>query len=471
MIIINRKIVAWFIFSLTVVLLISFGLIFSYQKSYAGKIYKNVYFSNIDLGGKTKQEAEIILKDHLNTILSESIEIKADSKTVKVRLADSGLSFDYQKAIEESYRVGRSGTFLSNILYSSETLFNVKTMEISPYVDQKKYDEFLKIAVEQLNTEPKDASMEIENGQISLSEGINGQIADTSKLIDQILGLTNHDLLAVHLNTITAEPSIKTADFSEAQSQAETILAKKFHFSFNGKVYTPSVQEIGNWIDVKSDDSGKYQATLNDTKVKAYLNTVAKNFEIKKKDRKINSLTGEVIDEGVNGLYLDKDKTLTAIRQNMGASSITIELPTYEEAAAEVKVTPAEGFVPGRFEGKYIDVDLTQQKLCQIEGNNIVACYTISSGKPSMPTPTGTFQIQNKSRRQWSNKYGLWMPFWQGFNGPYGLHELPEWPNGYKEGQDHLGHPVSHGCVRLGIGDAETVFNWTEIGTPVYIHK
>jgi lipoprotein-anchoring transpeptidase ErfK/SrfK len=29
---------------------------------------------------------------------------------------------------------------------------------------------------------------------------------------------------------------------------------------------------------------------------------------------------------------------------------------------------------------------------------------------------------------------------------------------------------VSHGCIRLGIGPAETLYNWTEVGTPVYIY-
>jgi lipoprotein-anchoring transpeptidase ErfK/SrfK len=55
-------------------------------------------------------------------------------------------------------------------------------------------------------------------------------------------------------------------------------------------------------------------------------------------------------------------------------------------------------------------------------------------------------------------------------DGKYGLHELPEWPNGYKEGASHLGIPVSHGCVRLGVGAAVRVFNWVEIGTPVVIY-
>ncbi len=61
------------------------------------------------------------------------------------------------------------------------------------------------------------------------------------------------------------------------------------------------------------------------------------------------------------------------------------------------------------------------------------------------------------------------MPFWMNFYRGYGIHELPYWPNGYREGEDHLGMPVSHGCVRLGIGNAEKLFNWAEIGIPVYI--
>jgi lipoprotein-anchoring transpeptidase ErfK/SrfK len=33
-----------------------------------------------------------------------------------------------------------------------------------------------------------------------------------------------------------------------------------------------------------------------------------------------------------------------------------------------------------------------------------------------------------------------------------------------------LGIPVSHGCVRLGIGPAKQVYEWTEVGTPVIIY-
>ena len=119
---------------------------------------------------------------------------------------------------------------------------------------------------------------------------------------------------------------------------------------------------------------------------------------------------------------------------------------------------------------KYIDINLSSQTMRLYQGGKIVSTYQISSGRPGMETPTGTFHILSKSRLLWSTKYSLYMPYSLRFYNGYFIHELPYWPGGYREGQWHLGIPVSHGCVRLGIGPAERVFNFTNIGTKVIIH-
>lgn len=134
----------------------------------------------------------------------------------------------------------------------------------------------------------------------------------------------------------------------------------------------------------------------------------------------------------------------------------------------QMKLGGAEAF----YDGKYIDIDLSSQTLTAFQDKNPVYRFKVSSGKWSMPTPTGTFSIINKTPRAWSSKYGLYMPYWMAFTGQgHGIHELPEWPGGAKEGQSHLGVPVSHGCVRLGVGSAATMYGWTNVGDRVYIHK
>jgi lipoprotein-anchoring transpeptidase ErfK/SrfK len=122
-------------------------------------------------------------------------------------------------------------------------------------------------------------------------------------------------------------------------------------------------------------------------------------------------------------------------------------------------------------EGKYIDINLAKQSLSIFENGKILGTYKVSSGKKGMATPTGTFKVMSKAGRAYSKKYKLYMPYWMQFTAAgHGIHELPEWASGYKEGANHLGIPVSHGCVRLGVGPAAKVYGWAEIGTPIVIH-
>ena len=121
--------------------------------------------------------------------------------------------------------------------------------------------------------------------------------------------------------------------------------------------------------------------------------------------------------------------------------------------------------------GKYIDINLAKQHLSIFENGIRLGTFRVSTGKRGYETPTGTFKIIAKRGRAWSKKYKLFMPYFMQFTTlGHGIHELPEWPGGYKEGAKHLGIPVSHGCVRLGVGPAEAVYNWADIGTPVVIH-
>jgi len=132
------------------------------------------------------------------------------------------------------------------------------------------------------------------------------------------------------------------------------------------------------------------------------------------------------------------------------------------------------GYDPNNPDGakleKKIEIILAKQELYYLLGGVRLGTFIVSSGKPGMYTPTGNFKIDYKDPRAWSS-YGLWMPWWMSLkNGYFGIHELPEWPNGVKEGEDHLGTPVSHGCIRLGVGPAEFLYNWTPMGTPVFIY-
>ena len=121
---------------------------------------------------------------------------------------------------------------------------------------------------------------------------------------------------------------------------------------------------------------------------------------------------------------------------------------------------------------KSIAIHLNTQRLETRVMNIPIKSYLVSTGLPRTPTPVGTFKVLSKHPRAWSSSAKLWMPYWMQFtHRGHGLHELPEWPGGRKEGANHLGRVASHGCVRLGVGSAKELYDWTPVGTKITVIK
>lgn len=467
-----KRALEWSIFSVLGLILLLTGSLFFYQNAYAGKIYKNVAVAGIDVSGKTKKQAEVLVKKRFDTVLAQQVLFQAGDKSVSAKVSDTGIGFDVANSIEKAYAIGRSDHFFPQLYASAQTTIKPLKVSVPISIDSTKLNLFVSEKLPGLNISPADASISIVNGQVTITPEVNGQQINTSNLSADLSKLVSSGSknLTIKLQAISRDPAITSATLEGLKAEAEAWINKIIVLTYEDKTYSPTSTDIASWIAISDTSDGEKTVTLDDNGIKTYLTKIAKNFEIEKKDRKINAVNNEVLQEGQQGKYLDKTKALSDVKLAFEKSS-TVVLTTYTEDPKEVKVYPAEGVIPDKYPGKYIDIDLTQQRLCRIENSQVIDCFTISSGKASTPTPIGTRYIESKEVKRWSSPYGLWMPFWQSLGGGYGIHELPEWPSGYKEGESHLGTPVSHGCVRLGVGSAEIVFNWTEIGTPVYIHK
>jgi hypothetical protein len=119
---------------------------------------------------------------------------------------------------------------------------------------------------------------------------------------------------------------------------------------------------------------------------------------------------------------------------------------------------------------KWIEVDLSAQTLSAWNDRAEDARLKISSGKPGFRTPAGVFTISSKypARRtvatvkgeHWNIPGVPWIMVFR--TGGYYFHGV-YWHNDF-------GRPVSHGCVTLGVPDAEWLYDWTPPGAPVWIH-
>ncbi len=125
---------------------------------------------------------------------------------------------------------------------------------------------------------------------------------------------------------------------------------------------------------------------------------------------------------------------------------------------------------------KTIKVDLSDQKVYAYLGDVDVRDFSVSTGKSSTPTPTGKYDIFLKQdvRVGVAAPHYIMPKFMMFQPSGYGFHALPSLArNGgdafWTEARNHIGIPVSHGCIRLLPEDATWLFDFTDLGTKVEI--
>jgi peptidoglycan hydrolase-like protein with peptidoglycan-binding domain len=108
-------------------------------------------------------------------------------------------------------------------------------------------------------------------------------------------------------------------------------------------------------------------------------------------------------------------------------------------------------------DGRHVEARLGKQVLALIDGSKVVAIYHISSGKPSTPTVRGRFHVYLKTPG--TNSEGMVDSnyFIRGY-AIHGYYDVPVFA-------------ASHGCLRVPIPDAATIYGWLSIGDVVWVEE
>lgn len=118
---------------------------------------------------------------------------------------------------------------------------------------------------------------------------------------------------------------------------------------------------------------------------------------------------------------------------------------------------------------RVIVVSLEDHKLALLEDGKVKKIYTVAVGKPSTPSPVGTFTIARRVMNPTYSHDGRVVPpgpnnpvgtRWMGLSIPgYGIHgtNVPS----------SIGKAASHGCIRMARKDLEELYPMVQVGDMV----
>ncbi|MEL5864205.1 L,D-transpeptidase family protein [Clostridium cochlearium] len=114
-------------------------------------------------------------------------------------------------------------------------------------------------------------------------------------------------------------------------------------------------------------------------------------------------------------------------------------------------------------EGYNMLVDISEFKMYLIEkgSNKPIKKYPIAGGKPTTPSPYGTWKVISKSAN-WGSGFGT---RWMGLNVPWGQYGI----HGTNKPLT-INNPDSQGCIRMFNKDVEELYKYVDVGTIVVIY-
>jgi vancomycin resistance protein YoaR len=171
-----------------------YGYMYSATKGYAQVIYPQVTIEDIDLSGKTKEEAQSLLKEKYgDLVLKKKLSIKGAGKVYNIDYSKLNAKYNIDEAVNEAFNYGRN-LGLSN-RYKLVKTPQPKTLELQFAYDSNPVKELIAGMQKEIDKNPVNGSLTmLSSGKFSVTPEKNGVKLNVEKLEKDILDKINGEL-------------------------------------------------------------------------------------------------------------------------------------------------------------------------------------------------------------------------------------------------------------------------------------
>jgi lipoprotein-anchoring transpeptidase ErfK/SrfK len=355
-------------------------------------------------------------------------------------------------------------------LLSRLKLFSSKNYEFKITIDDTKLNKYLELQKTTLKAAGHNATVTIENGNVVIVPETNQEEIKFNDPVQKIYQSTKKaEPLILEMEKVVTQPQITSEKLTPLRDHIQGIINTDISLNLNGTIIATTKEQRGSWLTIKSDSTDTAGVTVDVVKVEGYLDGTIRPYIKPPRSRVVvassDGSTKELV-SGENGVTVtDKPKVI---------SELSSKLSSKQEAIIKVPVSYTErNTITAADYPKWIQVDLTNKRMYAYERGNLVNQFLVSAGAPETPTVVGQYAIKTKLRVQTM----------RGLNADGSRYVQPdvEWVNYFYE--DYAIHGnywrpksvfgninTSHGCVGLVNAEAEWIYNWAPVGTPVITH-
>jgi lipoprotein-anchoring transpeptidase ErfK/SrfK len=441
-----------------------------------GAMYPGVTLAGHDVSFKTRAETVALVKKLESR---HTLTIQLGEKRYVVKSDQLGANRDTAASVDAAYRVGRETPF--PLIGITSSLRNGRT-GFAYSLDTAVLKRFAQKLTSDIGRAPVNAKVEVVNGEIVATpdqDGVEINQAELTKVLQSALAEGEDKSVALEPSSVKADVGISATE--SVISEAKDLIAQDVTLKYAERIFKPSPSSLASWLvfPIKADNGTKpaLAVDVDEAKVRGYVQSVANEIDQAAVNKKVTIKNGvsTTDQEGADGLAMNQDEAVAALVAAMRNKAAVAYGVTTRPVAYKTQYNRVTTLDVGR----YIEINLTTQQLWVYQDSQVIYSSPITSGATGMgfPTVTGLFSIYSKATNIWLDgraygeryNYRVLVDYWMPFHAGYGLHDAWRWRSSFG-GQDYY-YNGSHGCVNLPIATAAFIYNWADIGTPVWVHN
>ena len=177
-------------------------------------IYNGISVNDIDVSGKTKQQALQELQQEADVHLgSQKITIQQQEKSWEIPFSDLDVKYDIEAAVDEAWETGRTGELKERYKVVTDVAQDKLNIPISYTYDKQKVTQKLEEIAQEFNVEAKDSTMTRKNGTFQITEEQKGYAMDINKTAPKVEEMLEQNTGGIVEPEVTVtEPKITKAD-------------------------------------------------------------------------------------------------------------------------------------------------------------------------------------------------------------------------------------------------------------------
>ncbi len=323
-----------------------FVVLIGFNLEYAGRIYPGVSIADLDISGKTPEEAYALVQANLDYPQEGLIIFQEADKVWAAKPAELGLTVDARTSVLAAYNLGREANPVSRIYNHANAYFNGINLAPIYVYDQRESQAFLDRIAATIDRPTIEAELKIIGTDVVAVPGQIGREVDIENTLEpleeQFRNQTNN-LLPLIVKVMPPEILDATEQAEIARKILSAPLAIRVPDPIEGDpepwIFEP--EAIASMLIIerqKGDNGHQYQVGLQAEGLRGFLESLAIDMEQTPANARFifndDTRQLEVIQPAIIGRSLNIDATIQEINQKVSLAKHDVDLVlAYENPA------------------------------------------------------------------------------------------------------------------------------------------